>query len=336
MASITDIARAAQCSISTVSYALSGKRRVNATTRTRILSACKRLGYVPNAAARGLRTQRTETIGLLLYPTCAEQFRNIFAGEVIAGVEQALIAAGYHLLIGGYRPQVQERGVPAFMGQGRVDGVILLGGYPGEILDHLHAAAVPLLLLDSISDHLPIDCVTTEGFSAGRQAVDHLVAKGHRRMIMLGYALDGYNARLRRQGFMDGIRHHRLGSPERAVIATFVDHDDGYALLCKRLRGAKPPTALFCENDTLARTMIERLQRDGIEVPGALSVIGFNDDADAQAVVPGLTTFRIDRQGLGRAGAQILLERIAGGPAAANVKRRLPVTLVERASVSAR
>ena len=98
MASITDIAREAGCSISTVSYALNCKRTVNPVTRKRILKACERLGYVPNAAARGLRMQKTETTGLLLYPTCARLFRNIFTGEVIEGVEQALIDAGYHLL----------------------------------------------------------------------------------------------------------------------------------------------------------------------------------------------------------------------------------------------
>jgi DNA-binding LacI/PurR family transcriptional regulator len=331
MASITDIAREAGCSISTVSYALSGKRTVNPATRKRILKACEKLGYVPNAAARGLRMQKTETIGLLLYPTCARLFRNIFTGEVIDGVEQALIDAGYHLLIGGYSPQVKDRGLPAFIGQGRVDGVILLGSYPAEILTSLHSAPVPLLLLDSIVD-LPIDCVTSEGFAAGRQAVDHLVAKGHRRVVMLGYPLDGYNARQRRLGFQDGIVHHGLGSHDDAVIADHLTHDDVYAALHIRLKDSNPPTALFCENDTLARAMVERLRQDGFTVPGDLSIIGFNDDEDAQAV--GLTTFHIDRRGLGRAGAEALLARIAN-PAVAAVKTRLPVALVERDSVRA-
>ena len=332
MVSITDIARAAGCSISTVSYALSGKRTVNPATRTRILSACERLGYVPNAAARGLRMQRTETIGLLLYPTCARLFRNIFTGEVIDGVEQALIGAGYHLLIGGYRPQVKGGGLPAFIGQGRVDGVVLLGSYPQEIIAALHAGPVPLLLLDSISEQLPIDCVTTEGFGAGRQAVDHLVAKGHRRVVMLGYPLDVYNACQRREGFLDGVRHHGLGTPEAAVIADHLHPDDIHAALRRRMAGDAPPTAVFCENDTLARAMVERLQRDGLVVPRDISVIGFNDDEDAHAITPGLTTFRIDRQGLGRAGAQAVLERIAE-PAAPPARLRLPVTLVERGSV---
>lgn len=332
MASITDIAREAGCSISTVSYALSGKRTVNPATRKRILKACERLGYVPNAAARGLRMQKTETIGLLLYPTCARLFRNIFTGEVIDGVEQALIDAGYHLLIGGYSPQVKDRGLPAFIGQGRVDGVILLGSYPDEILTDLHNAPVPLLLLDSIVDHLAIDCVTTEGFAAGRQTVDYMVAKGHRRVLMLGYPLDGYNARQRRTGFEDGVKHHGLGSPDSTVITSHLKHDDCFAALRERLKESDPPTALFCENDTLARAMVERLRQEGFNVPGDLSVIGFNDDEDAQAV--GLTTFHIDRRGLGRAGAETVLARIAN-PAAAPVKTRLPVTLIERSTVRA-
>ncbi len=333
MTSIIEVARIAKCSISTVSYALTGKRPVQATTRKRILGVCERLGYVPNAAARNLRTQRTELVGLLLYPDCSSQFRNSFAGEVIEGLEERLIETGYHLLVGGYAPQIGRGTVPIFMGQGRVDGVVLLGQYPDAVIMGLHAMGQPLLLLDSEIESLPIDSVTTDGFTAGRLAVEHAYANGHRRLLMLGYALDSSNARHRRAGFLAGIRQHRLGSARQSVIASFISHDDGYALLRKRLGSDGAPTLVFCENDTLALAMIDRLTRDGVAVPGALSVIGFNDDDVGRTSQPPLTTFAIDKRALGRAGADMILSRVAE-PASATVKRRMPAPLIQRSSVS--
>ncbi len=335
MTSITDIARIAQCSISTVSYALSGKRRIEEKTRKRILAVCDRLGYVPNAAARNLRTQRTELIGLLLYPSCSSQFRNSFAGEVIEGLEERLIEAGYQLLVGGYSPQVRNGKMPIFIGQGRVDGVVLLGQYPEAVIAGLLAVPMPLLLLDADAERLPLDAVTTDGFGAGREAVDHAVANGHRRLLMLGYALDSYNARQRRAGFLDGIRHHRLGKAAQAVISTITAHDEGYALLRKRLDSAEPPTLVFCENDTLALAMLTRLGRDAIAVPRTVGIIGFNDDDESRSSDPPLSTFVIDKRALGRMGADMILSRIAE-PASPTVKRRMASPLIQRASVDDR
>jgi LacI family transcriptional regulator len=332
VATIFDIARAAKCSITTVSCAINGKGRVNEQTRKRVMAVCRKLGYTANAAGRHLRLRRTETIGLMLYPSCASEFRNPFSADLIEGLENRLIAANHHLLLGGYAPQVGDRGgVPLFIGQSRVDGVVLLGKYPDAILAGLQALPVPMLVLDGDLESLPIDSVTSDGYAAGVAAVDHLVARGHRRIAMLAYQHDHYNPRLRRLGFLEGLRAHRLWGADQAVIASFTAHDDGYRLLARRLAGARPPTALLCENDTLALAMLERLRAAGVAVPATLSLIGFNDDPASAAA--GLTTFRIDREALGRAAAEMVLERIAD-PALGVRKRRLPMTLVERSTVA--
>lgn len=332
--SIFDIARATKCSIATVSCAINGKGRVNAQTKKRILAACATLGYAPNAAGRHLRLQRTETVGLLLYPTCASEFRNSFAAEVIEGLENRLIAAGYHLLLGGYRPQVTDGVIPQFIGQGRVDGVVLLGKYPAEILSALRKAPVPLVILDSEDEGNAIDSITTDGFSAGTQVVDRLATLGHRRIVMLAYGHEFHNPRMRRLGFLHGMRAHGGWPSERSLITGFMDDADGHRLLRARLSEHEPPTAVFCENDHLALAIIARLTADGLRVPHDLSVIGFNDDDGSRLSQPALSTFHIDKQHLGRLGAEMILERIAA-PDLPVRQRNVPVAWMERASVAA-
>ena len=313
-----------------MSCAINGKGRVNPQTRRRILAACTALGYAPNAAGRHLRLQRTETIGLLLYPTCASEFRNSFAAEVIEGLENRLIEANYHLLLGGYHPQADAGGVPQFIGQGRVDGAVLLGKYPEQVLSALAALPLPLLLLDSEHEGFP-DTLSTDGYAAGIAVVEHLVALGHRRIAMLAYGHDFPNPAQRRLGFLHALHEHGLWPASRALISGFLGHEEGYHRLRARLAGDDAPTALFCENDPLALDLIRRLAGDGVRVPGQLSVVGFNDDEAAQSSTPPLTTVRIDKPGLGRAGAEMILARIAD-PQLPGCRRRLPTTLVVRGS----
>ncbi len=334
MISIHDIARAARCSISTVSCAINGKGRVNAQTRARILAACSALGYAPNAAGRHLRLQRTETVGLLLYPTCASEFRNSFAAEVIEGLEDLLIAANYHLLLGGYQPQVGPGAVPQFIGQGRVDGVVLLGKYPAGILTALETLPLPLLLLDSEHGQA-IDSLTTDGYAAGVEAVRHLAGLGHRRIAMLAYGHDFPNPRQRRLGFLAGLQAHGLEAGERALVTAFSDQDQGYRLLRARLAEEDAPSALFCENDPLALDLIARLAVDGVRVPQQLSVVGFNDDEAARTSSPPLTTFHVDKPGLGRRGADMILARIAD-PQLPVARVRLPAVLCARGTTAPR
>jgi LacI family transcriptional regulator len=332
--SIFDIARATNCSIATVSCAINGKGRVSALTRKRILEACTALGYAPNAAGRHLRLQRTETVGLLLYPTCASEFRNSFAADVIEGLENRLIAANYHLLLGGYHPQVTAGALPQFIGQGRVDGVILLGKYPSAILAALRHVPVPMLILDSEDERGAIDSITTDGYAAGRQAVSYLVERGHRRIVMLAYDHDFHNPVQRRRGFLESMTTHGLWTHDRSLVSGFNDDADGCRLLHQRLTEPEPPTAVICENDHLALTVIRRLTADGVRVPEQLSVIGFTDDADSAVSHPPLTTFHIAKQDLGRLGADMMLARIAE-PERAVLQRRVPAALIERQSVLA-
>ncbi|MDR0532992.1 MAG: LacI family transcriptional regulator [Verrucomicrobiales bacterium] len=340
--SIFEVARQSNCSIATVSNVLNNKGRVSKEKRKKILQVVAKLGYQVNSVGRNLRIRRTETFGLLFYPSCAEIFKNPFYAEVMQGLEAQLTRVGYHLLLAGYETSTTNSPIPNFLLSGKVDGMILLGRFPSEIIQVFHERKTPLLLLDA-NVEWPVDSIVSDGFSAGLQIVKHLADKGHRRIVMMAYEWEDYNIDLRIQGFLSGLQEQGLPGDEKSVIRHPGDdqsvtrqgtsHDAMYQSLKERLKGPNAPTALVAVNDTLAIDMVHRLLRDGIRVPEQLSVVGYDDDEMAQNLVPALTTIRVNKQELGRVGAELILKR-ATQPKTPVSKLRLPVELVERGSVA--
>jgi len=329
---ITDVARACDCSIATVSLVLNGRGKASAATQKRVRRIAARLGYLPDLAGRSLRTRRSNTIGLFFYPSCAQLFRNVFYAEVMEGLEQHLGQVGYDLLLCGSDFSRDEARPVALLAQRRVDAAIMLGAFPFKLIERLSRIGPPFLLLDSNLDELPIDSVTTDGFSAGKMVVDHLYRCGHRRIVMLAYALDDYNIDLRSRGFLAGLAQH--GLPVRdSLIRNFTRNEEGLPTLMRRLRSPSPPTAVVCVNDTMAVFMMQRLREAGYKLPDDVSFVGYDDDIYARESVPTLTTMAINRADLGRTGAEILRRRLEE-PDAPISKVRLPVHLIERDSVA--
>jgi len=327
--SIFAVAKRAQCSIATVSNVLNRKGRVGAATRKAVLTAVEELGYRPNSMGRSLRIRRTETLGLLFYPSCAQVFRNPFYAEVMEGLEETLLKAGYHLLLAGYEASLRSSEVPSFLQRGKVDGMILLGGFPSKIIHQFCGMNTPLVLLDSNVDW-PVDSVVSDGFSSEVKIVDYLVENGHREIVMLAYEMEDYNIELSIKGFLAGLQKHGIEGGEIKVIHHGVAHEEIYQALKKRLGSANPPTAVVTVNDTLAVVIMERLADDGFRVPEQVSIVGYDDDTFSSKAT--LTTIHVDKKKLGEVGAELILQRIeaADRPVA---KLALPTELIIRNSV---
>ena len=331
--SIYAVAQRAKCSIATVSNVLNNKGRVSAEKRKLVLRAAQALGYQTHAAGRNLRMRKSEMLGLLFYPSCAEIFKNPFYAEIMEGLEEGLTRDGYHLLLAGYHVSVADSPIPDFLTRGKVDGMILLGRFPNKIVQRFGELSVPLLLLD-LNVEWPIDSVISDGFSAELNVVNHLVSQGHKSIVMAAYDMEDYNIDLRVQGFLAGLRQCGLEASEKNVIRNHLSHDDIYASVKDYVKGPNAPTAIVAVNDTLAMALIKRLEKDGIHVPGHLSVVGYDDDD--QCITMGghafLSTVRVNKKELGRVGADLILKRIAT-PNAPVVKLRLPVEYIGRESV---
>jgi DNA-binding LacI/PurR family transcriptional regulator len=332
--SIFAVAKRAGCSIATVSNVLNDKGRVGPQKRKEVLRAIQQLNYQVSAVGRNLRMRKSEMLGLLFYPTCAQIFKNPFYAEIMEGLEEELTLKRYHLLLAGYQLSVTgDLPIPHFILQGKVDGMILLGRLPATIIQTFsQASSSPLLLLDS-NVEWPIDSVISDGFSAEINVVSHLASRGHRNIIMLAYAMEDYNIDLRIQGFLAGLAQCGLPSGPENVIRHLVSHDDIYPALRERMSSSSPPTAIAAVNDTLAMAMITRLHADGFQVPRDLSVVGYDDDNILVDNRPFLSTIRVNKKELGRVGADLILKRIAT-PQTPVVKLRLPVEFIPRESIA--
>jgi len=330
ISSIKEIAALADCSIATVSNTLNNKGRISRGVRENILKICREHGYLPNSVGRNLRLGRNETVGLLFYPSCSAIFRNVFYADIVEALGKAMEAKGYDLLFSGY-DFTEDAEPPRFIRQGKTDGIILLGGFPRRTVLQLYQYGIPLIHLDNFRKDIPIDNVTSDGLQAGELVVDHLVGLGHRRIFFLAHKHEDTNADQRELGFRAAAQKHDLPKSSSRSIRNFADTGGAYRLVKAALKGKRPPTALFCVNDTLAAELIQCLQADGYHVPEDVTVFGFNDDEDSIRSSPTISTVRVEKESLGRIGAETILKRI-DNPDSTPQSIRLPVELVHRQS----
>lgn len=329
--SIKEIARLAGCSIATVSNTLNNKGRIGQEVRERVLQICQKHGYLPNSAGRNLRRRKMETVGLLYYPSCAAIFRNIFYAEVMEALEATMESQGFDLLLSGFDSSFANGDSPRFIRQGKVDGIILLGGFPRESVRKLLNFPIPLLHLDSFRKQIQIDYVTTDGYRASELIVDHLVRLGHRRILFMAHSHEDTNADQREAGFLAAVARHKLPPTLSHSIRDFKATDDGYERLKPRLLSKRPPTAIVCVNDTLAVELLEKIKADGWSVPADVTIFGYNDDDHSRKSVPALSTVRVDKARLGQLGAETIIARILS-PEKPISSILLPIELIHRDS----
>lgn len=327
---IKDVAAEAKCSIATVSCVLNERGRIGKATQKRVREACKSLGYFPSSAGRNLRSRKTETIGILFYPSCADIFRNIFYSEIMEGLERELTGANYNLLLAGYDMSTQQEELPKFIREGSVDGVILMGGCPEEFKQRFSSIPLPFLLLDTDVSGVTVDSVTSDGFRAMIQMVAYLHGKGHRHMLMFRHRYDNFNEIARCMGFEAETR--RLGLQDSSEVLKVNTNDEAVEEILRRITGEQPVTAVATVNDDMAADILRKLLAKGISVPEQVSITGFDDTEFSHDTHPPLTTIRIDRKIMGAEGARTILNRIAN-PALPPRKLVIASELVERESV---
>jgi LacI family transcriptional regulator len=325
---IKDVAAEAKCSIATVSCVLNNRGRIGKATQKRVREACKKLGYYPSAAGRNLRSRRTESIGILFYPSCAHIFHDVFYSEIMEGLEEELTRANQNLLLAGYDISTEHEDLPKFIREGSVDGVILMGGCPDDFKQQLSQVSLPFLLLDTDIRGVSIDSVTSDGFRAMLEMVDHIHRKGHRRVLMLRHKYDNYNETARCMGFEAETRRLDMESE----VVRIKTNDEATQVILERMEGDHPITAVCTVNDDMAADIMTKLMARGITVPDPISITGCDDTRFSKTTHPPLTTLRIDRKQMGVEGAKTILRRIAD-PDAPMRKLVIPSELVIRESV---
>jgi len=302
---VADVARAAKVSVGTVSHVLTQSRHVRPETVRRVQRAIQRLRYRPNRVAQSLIRRRTHTVGMLL-----PNLINPSHVDLLHAVEDTLNDAGYAVLFGNSQnePQRELRYLEAFRDRG-VDGIITAIAIDVDV-DELRPAAgeVPLVMVNRqvpgwVGDR--VGCDVARGMES---VIAHLVALGHRRIGFINGDHRIQTARTRQAGFEAALRTHRLRSAGIRVGAFSVE--SGREQARAMVERPAPPTAICAANDVIALGVLEALRERKIPVPGACSVVGFNNFLYARLATPSLTTVHVPYREMGQAAARLMLERL--------------------------
>lgn len=335
MASITEVARLAGVSTATASRVVSSSDYpVSAAARERVLAAARTLDYVPNALARGLLKSRVPVVAVMVHDITDPYF-----AEVVRGVEDGAAAAGYLVITcSSERDAERERSYVRLLRSMRAAAVVFAGSglddpsLNEEIERHLAAMRADGAAVVHLSPHALGEPEVSVDNAAGIAAmVGALAQLGHRRIAFLAGPRSLYVARERLAGYRRGLEEAGLPYDERLIVRTGFDPDGGSLGVDTLLAGDAPFSAICCANDLLALGALQRLAALGIEVPGRVSVAGFDDIPTAAMIAPSLSTVRLPLREMGRRGFEQADRMLAGEASAPEV---LPTVVVLRGSTA--
>lgn len=324
-ATIDDVARRAQVSISTVSRVLNGRDRVHPQTRQRIQQAIAELGYRPSALARGLALQQTSTIGLIV-PNITDPF---FL-EIVRGVEETAGAAGYSMLIASQSRDTAEHRYHHLFTHGRVDGLILVAiDIRHQDLDQFFNEGFPVAVIqEDLGTHVPT--FLAANYAGARALTEHLIGHGYRRIAFItgsDYTPDSGD---RLRALREVLSEHGLTLAEDDILKGDFMYGSGYTAMNQLLERDTHPEAVFAANDQMAIAAIQAATGHGLRVPDDIAIVGFDDISLASYTVPRLTTVRQPVYQLGCLAAEAVLG--ADSTALAPQRIVLPTELVIRES----
>lgn len=306
--SIKDIAKAAGVSHSTVSRALRHSPLISEETGDRIRRLAAEMGYVPSAIARGLVTQSTRTIGLVV-TTIADPF----VAEIVRGVEEVALDHGYSVFLCNSNAQPQrEIAAVRILRENRVDGVIVTSSRVGNLyLPMLEEMKVPIVLINNQRAGQYVWSVATDNVHGGCLATEYLIELGHRRIGYLGGSPEVSSNRDRLRGYRQALKAHGIRYDPQLVTKGNGRMEGGQRGVEQLLSLSEPPTAVFCYNDMTAIGALRALREAKLQVPQDMSVIGFDDIALAAYVEPPLTTIAQAKHEMGQLAMRMLLQLLS-------------------------
>jgi LacI family transcriptional regulator len=326
---IQDLARAAGTSPSTASRALSGNGYVAAAVRARVLETAERIGYVPDSNARTLRNRTSRAVGVLI-----SDLRNPFYAHLAAGIEEQLRSAGYHVIVvnNDGQEEAEVEGARTFLAV-HVSAAIVTP-VSDRAVRMLMEDGVPVVQADRMLDGLTSDGVLVDNVRGAQEITAHLIGLGHTRVALLIDETDWTTGKGRLDGYRAALRAGDVALEPDLMVPTRFQPDAARDAVLDLLDRRPDVTALFAANNMLAEGAFQALQARGVRIPQDLSLVAFDDVPWMSMVSPGITTVDQHTDALGRACAQLVVDRIAGTAPARTTVRYVEPSVVMRGSTA--
>lgn len=329
---VEDVARLSGVSTATVSRVLNAPAQVRHETRQRVTDAVAQLGYTPNYRARALASKRSDTIGAII-PT----MENAIFARGLQALQEELASAGVTLLVAtsNYDHERELEHIRTLLARG-VDGLVLIGEARDDTTYRLlEEWGVPVVLVWWWRQDCPWPCVGFDNRGAVRALAERVLDLGHTRVGMIA-GITHYNdrAQARIDGVHDALAARGLEFAGGHPLETPYTLEAGTAAALQLLGVPSPPTALICGNDVLAAGAALAMRRNGLKIPGDMSITGFDDIDLAILLDPPLTTVHVPHRRMGQSAAELIL-RIRNGTADTN-SIVYTAEIIERGSLAAR
>jgi LacI family transcriptional regulator len=310
-ASIEDVARKANVSISTVSRVINRRELVNVKTRERVEQAIQELRYRPNAFARGLMLRKSGIVGLVLPDLHGE-----FYSEIIRGANLQAREMGTNLLLSSALPGDDAQRWLAALGQrALLDGlaVMVSDTMASGIGPALGELGVPIVVLDGEIEGVEHDTVMIDQQQGAEAMMHHLLDDcGKERIVFVGGLKTNIDTQARYQAYCDVLKRADRKLNKADVYYLDYTYESAYQLAIKQVRDwAGPKNAVFAANDEMAAGIIDAAIANGVRVPENLAVVGFDDTRVAQMTKPLLTTVHVPMSNMGATAIELLCKRIS-------------------------
>ncbi|MEM1076827.1 MAG: LacI family DNA-binding transcriptional regulator [Pseudomonadota bacterium] len=327
---LEDVARLAGVSTASISRALNDPDKVAKDTRARIEAAVEALGYTPHFGGRALASQRTNTVGAVI-PSMA----NAMFASGLQAFQEELAKDGVTLLVAttGFDPEQELRQIKSLIGQG-ADGLFLIGNArPQETWDFIDKRRVPHIVGWCNQTRAGQCFVGFDNAGAAADAARRAMDLGHRRLAMISGVTQGNDRALaRRDGVLASIEAYGDGAWLTHVVEAPYLIDQGARAFETIMTLDHTPTVVLCANDALAAGAMMQARAMGLDLPGDMSFVGFDDVGLARVVTPQLATVQVPQEEMGRKAAQLLLAKRTGRDEVTSSV--LPTRFIHRASLA--
>jgi len=308
---IYDLAKELNLSAATVSRALRNHQTINKNTKKRIIEKAEELGYRHNNFASNLRKQKTHTIGVIVH-----ELNSNFITSVLAGIEKVTTAAKYDIIIAHSSESYQKETANTLnLFHKRVDGLIASLSFDTKDLDHFQVFAdrgIPVIFFDRVEEGSESTKVIIDNYKSGYQATEHLVQQGCKRIVMVTANLNRNVYAQRFKGYQDALFDHNIPFDENLLLIKDLSERCGVEAALQILKMDPLPDGAFITNDFSAAVCMQTLKEHGIDIPGDIAIVGFNNDAISKIVEPQLTTINYPGIDIGEIAARNLINHLKG------------------------
>ncbi|HLT90443.1 MAG TPA: LacI family DNA-binding transcriptional regulator [Woeseiaceae bacterium] len=309
MATIYEVSKRAGVSLATVSRVLNNSGRVTERTRQKVLAAMAELDYRPNSIAQSLASNRSNSVGIMV-----PELHGPFFGTLITGIEQVLREAGKHTIVTvGHSNEAEEKDGIDFLVSRRCDALILhVDAVSDEFIVELDDGPVPVVLVNRLVPQVEEKCIRLDNFHGGRIATAYLLELGHRDIAYISGPLWKSDARDRLAGHKQALADAGVEFDTRLFFEGDFQEPSGSDGMRRFLALDVPFTAVVCANDGMAAGAMRAAREEGLQIPGDVSVVGFDNVTFSAYLYPNLSTINYPAMQIGQMAGRWVLKQVYG------------------------